>query len=120
MKDPVVAFGLWGESTFLLQEDSNVTLTPLTSHTLPPPPLITNPQIDGDCGNEAAALLILPSDPCVVIIATTSGMLQHCVHLSDETETVSYYLLGAINFYNLGLIFRLELMAMALQRIACT
>lgn len=88
MKDPVVAFVLWRESTFLLQEDSNVTLTPLTPHTLPPPPLITHPQIDDDCGNEAAVLLILQSSPCVVVIATTSGMLSHCVYLSDENETV--------------------------------
>lgn len=92
MKDPVVAFGLWRESTFLLQEDSNVTLTPLTPHSLPPPPLITNPQIDDDCGNEAAALLILQSSPCVVVIATTSGTLSHCVYLSDEDDTVSFFL----------------------------
>ncbi len=84
MKDPVVAFGLWKDFTFLVQEDSNVTLTPLTPYTPPPPPLLMQPQMDDDCDNEAVAMLVLQSNPCVVVLATTSGLLTHCVYLLDD------------------------------------
>ena len=88
MKDPVVAFSLWENKAFLLQEDSEVTLTPVTDHACPPDPLPMHPQMDSDCGSDAVAMLVLPSNPCVVVIATTNGMLSHCIYLSDAESEV--------------------------------
>ena len=88
MKDPVVAFGLWQNSAFILQEGGEVTLATLTQATPPPPPLLIHPQTDEDCDSEASSMLILPSQPCVVVIATTNGTVNHCVYLDDEEREV--------------------------------
>jgi len=93
MKDPVVAFALWEESAFLLQEDSVVTLSPLKSHLEPQLPLLMHPQVDNfDCDNYASAILVLESNPCVLVMATTSGLLSHCVYLTDNGSEVRVHL----------------------------
>ena len=49
-------------------------------------PLPMHPAAEDNYGYDACAVLCLPCDPNILVIATESGMLYHCVVLEGEEE----------------------------------
>ena len=49
-------------------------------------PLPMHPAAEDNYGYDACAVLCLPCDPNILVIATESGMLHHCVVLEGEEE----------------------------------
>ena len=68
-------------------------------------PLPMHPAAEDNYGYDACAVLCLPCDPNILVIATESGMLYHCVVLEGEEEddqTVSRVIVGHIRISNTG------------------
>lgn len=61
-------------------------------------PLPMHPAAEDNYGYDACAILCLPTVPCILVIATETGTLYHCVVLEseeeDETETVEAWIRG--------------------------
>uniref|UniRef100_A0A147A2W5 Nuclear pore complex protein Nup88 n=1 Tax=Fundulus heteroclitus TaxID=8078 RepID=A0A147A2W5_FUNHE len=56
------------------------------SATRPAGPLPMYPAAEDNYGYDACAVLCLPCAPCILVIATESGTLYHCVVLESEEE----------------------------------
>lgn len=64
-------------------------------------PLPMHPAAEDNYGYDACAILCLPCVPNILVIATESGMLYHCVVLEGEEEddqTVSQTSVGIFVF----------------------
>ena len=85
---PFVSFSLWNNSAFAIRDSGEVCLVPLASNPSAPPPspLLMHPQADDNYPGDPTSLLVMPTVPCVLVIANSSGVLHHCVYLEPEEE----------------------------------
>ena len=73
-------------------------------------PLPMHPAAEDNYGYDACAVLCLPCVPNILVIATESGMLYHCVVLEGEEEddqTVSRAIMGLFISPTLGTVLRM-------------
>ena len=73
-------------------------------------PLPMHPAAEDNYGYDACAVLCLPCVPNILVIATESGMLYHCVVLEGEEEddqTVSWAIMDIFASPTLGTVLRM-------------
>ena len=90
----VVACAMLGECVLLLLERVDVLVVGLHVGAQPSPPLPMHPVTEDSYTAGGCDLLVLSSSPPVVVVATDSGRVLHCVYISRE-ERVSPVLQSA-------------------------
>lgn len=65
-------------------------------------PLSMYPPADDNYGVDACSILVLPTWPNAVVVATCSGTLYHCVMLKTAADEVCGELLSALNHFRIS------------------
>ena len=82
----IIAFTLLNNTAFLLQDKMDLQTIPLKEGGQPSSPLPMYPLVEDNYSGNGCGLLVLPTQPPVIILGSENGTILHCVFVSSDNE----------------------------------
>lgn len=84
--EKTMCFSFYNDMLFLLQDQLSVQTLTLREGSLPSMPLPMYPLMNDNYEEEGCGLLVLPTTPPVLVLASTGGRIRHCVYSNGIEE----------------------------------
>ena len=85
-EEGVVGFAVWQDRVLVLHERMDVQALALRPGTVPTPFIPMYPVSEDNYSGSGCALLLLETSPPVIVLATESSRLHHCVYLYESMK----------------------------------
>ena len=87
-EEGVIGFAIWQDRALLLHERLDVQALALRPGAVPTLPIPIYPLSEDNYSGSGCGLLLLETTPPILVLATDSGRLHHCVYLYQPMEQV--------------------------------
>ena len=82
----IITFALLNDTAFLLQDKMDLQTIPLKEGGQPSSPLPMYPLVEDNYSGNGCGLLVLPTQPPVIVIGSENCTILHCVFVSSSNE----------------------------------